>query len=55
MKERELEERGPKRHASTVDYDSKPQYHGYRKKELPQGFTSLVIYMNPDLHFEKFI
>ncbi|XP_078158081.1 uncharacterized protein LOC144553751 [Carex rostrata] len=38
MKERELEERGPKRHASTVNYDPKPQYHGYRKKELPQGW-----------------
>ncbi|KAF3334263.1 mRNA-capping enzyme-like protein [Carex littledalei] len=37
-KERELEERGPKRHASTVNYDSKPQYHGYKIKELPQGW-----------------
>jgi hypothetical protein len=47
MRERELEEKGSKRHAPSVNYDYRPQ--GYRRKELPQGL-SFVIYINPDLH-----
>ncbi|KAJ3688981.1 hypothetical protein LUZ61_018145 [Rhynchospora tenuis] len=35
---REQEERGAKRHAQTVSYDYKTQAHGYRKREVPQGW-----------------
>lgn len=52
MRGREMEEKGSKRHAPTVNYDYKPQGYGYRRKELPQGML-IVIYMNPDLHLEN--